>query len=131
MLIQVLQVFKLDVEFEITIAFRDLVNELRDVGLQVNEQIGRLHEVDHRVVNVQVALVVAVVDVPAIVQVGSEYVSVLIYGPILNHRFSAFTDETNLVETTVKEIDLQVERPPGHVGIEIPQVGIVIDRFKQ
>lgn len=66
---------------------------------------------------------------PAFVEVGCEDVSIFVDRAILNDGFFAFTNLPDLVEATVQKIDLQMVCPPGHVLIEIAEIGIVIHRF--
>jgi hypothetical protein len=55
---------------------------------------------------------------------------VFIDRPVLDHRLGAGMDLQQLVETVVKEINLQVEAPTRHVLIKVIQIGIVIDIFE-
>jgi hypothetical protein len=130
-LIEVLQILELDVELKIPVTLRDLLHQLWDVCFEVYEQVWRLHEADHGIEDVQVALVVAVIDVAAAVKICRENMCVFIDGPVLDHRFSAVADLADLVEAAVEKVDLQVKGPARHVGVKIPQVGIVINRLEQ
>jgi len=76
-------------------------------------------------------LVIAIVDVTARMKIGREDVGVFIDRAVLDHRLCAFADLSNLVETTIQEIYLQVEGPLRHVTIEIAEVWILIDRLEQ
>ena len=131
MFIQVLQVFELDVEFEIPVPFRDLLNKFWDIGSQIDQKIRRLHEIDHGIVDVEITLVVAIVDVAAGVEVSCEDVCVFVYRAILYDRSTTLADLAHLVETAIQKIYLQMKRPLRHVAIEIAQVWVLIHRFIQ
>lgn len=79
--------------------------------------------------NIEIALVVAVIDMLALVQVSGKDVRVFVDGAVLNNGFLAFADLSHLVKPTVQKIDLQVKRPARHVFIEIAQVWILVNRF--
>lgn len=129
--VEVLEVLQFDVVFKIPVALLNLLHKLRNIGLQVDEQIGRLDEIDHRMEEIQVALVVAIIDKATGVEVGSENVGILIDGPVLDDGLVALPDLPHLVETAVEEEDLEVKRPALHVIVEIAQVGIIVDRLIQ
>src|SRR5688572_7949344 len=57
-LIQICQVVESNSIFKITTSFLDLTHKLRNIGLQINEKIRRLNEFDHRVEDVEIALIV-------------------------------------------------------------------------
>ena len=82
------------------------MNELWYVGLEVDEQVRRFYEGDHGVVDVEVALVVAVVDMTAVMQVCCKNMRVFVDGSVLDYRFSAFADLSDLVEPAVEEVYL-------------------------
>jgi hypothetical protein len=47
---------------------------------------------------------------------------IFIDGSILQYRFASLLDFYDLAEAAVEKIHLQVERPPGHIVIEITEV---------
>src|SRR5687768_9862241 len=59
-LIQVLEVVKPDGIFVISSALFNLLDEFRDISLQIDQQIRWPNEVDHGSKNIQIALVVAI-----------------------------------------------------------------------
>ena len=81
--------------------------------------------------NVEVALVIAVVDMAAGVEVFCEDIGIFINGSVLNNRLIAFADLAHLAEPAVEKINLQVESPPGHVFVKIAEVRILFHRFVQ
>ncbi len=119
MIVQVLQVFQFDVEFEVTVAFRNLVHELGNICLEVNQKVGWLDKVDHRIIDVEITLVVAVVDVAAGMEVCREYVRIFIDRAVLHDRAGTLANLSHLVESTIEEIYLQMEGPARHVAVKI------------
>src|SRR5690606_23383553 len=103
--VQVFQVVQPHGVFVFTSPFLNLPNQFRDIGSEVNQQVGCLNKVDHRVENVQVALVIAVADMAAFVQVGGKNVGIFIYGAVLNGGVFISPDFINLAEPAVQEID--------------------------
>ena len=79
--------------------------------------------------DVKIALIVAVGNMMALVQVGSENVGVLVNRAVLDNRFFALSDLMDLIEPAVEKINLQVERPSGHVVIKIAEIGVMVNRF--
>ena len=64
-------------------------------------------------------------------EVCCEDVCVFVDRAVLNNCLAAFADGTHLVEPAVKKVDLQVKRPLGHVGVEVAEVRVLINRLKQ
>lgn len=63
-------------------------------------------------------------------QVGCEYVCVLVDGAVLYYLIAGTANLHNLVETAIEEVYLQVETPSLHVFIKIIQIRIIIHIFK-
>ena len=131
MFIQVLEILKLDIEFEISVPLRNLLNKLRDVCLQVDQKIWWLHEADHRIIDIEIALVIAIVDMSTRMKILRENVRVFVYRAVLYSRSAALADLTDLVETTVQKIDLQMECPLRHITVEVAEVRVLVHRLKQ
>lgn len=127
--IQVFQVFELDVELKVTIPFLNLLHEFGDVSFQIDQQVGRLDEVDHGMKKVQVTLVVAVIDVPTVVEVRGKDVRVLVNSTVLDNGFFIFAYLSNLVKATVQKIDLEMKCPASHVIVKIAEIGVVVYGF--
>jgi hypothetical protein len=64
------------------------------------------------------------------VEVGSKYAGVFIDGAVLDDDVIAFADLNYVTETLVQEINLEVERPPFHIFVEVCQIGIEIHWFE-
>ena len=64
-------------------------------------------------------MVIALVDMPALAQVGSKDVCIFVNGAVLYNGSFAFADLAHLVKAAVEKIDLQVKRPARHVVIKI------------
>jgi hypothetical protein len=63
-------------------------------------------------------------------QVGCEYISILIDGPVLDNSLPGFPDHQNLAKPAVKKIDLQIERPSLHVFIKAVEIGVRFNILK-
>ena len=131
MFIEILQILELDIELKVPVSFRDLLNKLRDVGPQIDQKVGRFNKADHRIIDIEIALVVAIVDVTTGMKIGGEDVCVFVDRTVLDHGSRAFADLANLVETAIQKIDLQMERPLCHVAIEIAEIWVLVDRLEQ
>src|SRR5258706_13915622 len=90
-----------------------------------------MHKVDHRMEDVEIALVIAVVDVTAGMKILREDMSVFINGAVLDDCPFAFADHAHLVEATVQKIYLQMKCPSRHIFIKIAEVRIVFNRLVQ
>lgn len=62
---------------------------------------------------------IAIINVPTLVEVSSKNVRVLINRSILNNCFFAFADLANLIKPAIQKINLQMKRPARHVIIKI------------
>jgi len=79
--------------------------------------------------DVEITLIVTVADVATIVKVSSKDIGILVDGAVLNGGPVISTDFIDLPEPAIQKKDLQVERPPGHILIEVAQIRIVIHGF--
>jgi hypothetical protein len=125
-MIEILKVVKAYSVFKVAPALLDLADKLRDIGLEVDKQIGWLNKLDHGVENVEVTLVVTFADVPGLPEISREDVGIFINSAVLNSCFLTLTDFIDLTKPAIEKINLQVKCPPGHVFIKIPQVWIAI-----
>ena len=57
-------------------------------------------------------------------------VGIFVYGSVLHHGFGTAMNIVELFKTAVKEVDLQVKTPPGHIVIKIEQIGVMVYIFK-
>lgn len=63
-------------------------------------------------------------------QILREYFCILIDGPVLDDGFRGFGNQLLVTESMRQEIDLEMERPPMHVSVEIGQIRIVFHGFE-
>ena len=63
-------------------------------------------------------------------EVRGEYAGVLIDGPVLDYDIVAPGYVHDILEPLVEEINLEIEGPAFHVGVEIRQIRIEIDRLE-
>lgn len=76
--------------------------------------------------DVEVALVVTVANVTAMMEMGRKDVCIFVDRAVLNGGLLVSPDFVHLPEAAVQEIDLQVKRPSRHILVKVAQVGIVI-----
>ena len=60
-------------------------------------------------------------------QVRCEDAGILEDGTILDDGLRRLWDLNDFLESLVQEVDLRVERPPLHVGIEVGEIRVVVD----
>ena len=60
-------------------------------------------------------------------KVWRENKGILVDSTVLHHGIRALLNVDNLLETVVQEINLQIERPPWHIVIEIVKVRVVLN----
>ena len=88
-----------------------------------------MDKVNHRMKNIEITLVIAVVDMAAGMQVLGENIGVFVNSPVLNDGFLAFADNPHLVKPAIEKIDLKMKGPTGHVLIKIAKVRIRVNGF--
>ena len=110
-------------------ALLDLGDEVGDGGPEVDQQVGIAHERHHEVEEVGVVLEVPAAHQAHVVEVGGEDAGVLVDGAVLHYDFLRVRYLHHVLEPLVQEIDLEVERPPRHVLIEVGEVGVEVYRF--
>lgn len=108
----------------------NLGNQSWDGGAQVYHEVWLGDKLHHEVEELGVVIKIAVGHHTHIVEVGGEDAGVLKDGAVLHHDVLSLGDGHYILETLVEEIDLQVERPPRHVGVEVCKVGIVFHGLK-
>ena len=59
-------------------------------------------------------------------QVGRKDPGILIDGPVLDYDVLLLGDFNHVLEALVEEINLEIERPPLHIFVEISEIGIKI-----
>src|SRR6267154_4353064 len=90
-----------------------------------------MYKVDHRMKNIEIALVIAIVDMAAGMEVFGKNIGIFINGSVLNDGLLTFPDDPNLVKPAVEEIDLKMKRPTGHVFIKVTKIRVRVNRFIQ
>jgi isoleucyl-tRNA synthetase len=108
----------------------DALHERLGAGAQVQDHV-RLAQVAHQ--DVEQRGVVEVVHLghrALLVQGAREDLGVLVDGAVLDERDRAAADLDLRLEALAQEVDLEVEAPAGHVGVEHVQVGILDDRLE-
>jgi len=63
-------------------------------------------------------------------QIARKYLSILIYGTILNDAMRSFLNLALMVKPARQEKHLQIKRPAMHVIVEVAQVRIIIHAFE-
>ena len=124
------QVIEADGFFVIATTLLNLGDQCRHRGAQVHEQIGRRDKFFHQLKQREVVLKVSGRHQPHGLQVGREDVGVLVDGSVLDDGLALLLHLNQLREAASKEVHLQVERPTGHVLVEIVEVGVVVHFFK-
>ena len=104
----------------------DLAHEGRNARVQVNQQVGSFDELLHEAKELLVGVEVPRRHEAHVVQVGGEDVGVLVNGAVLDDVFVLAPKAVNLAEAAVQEVNLQVERPPHHVVVELVEVGVFV-----
>ena len=104
-------------------------HQIGDRRPDVNHQVGQLDKRHHEVKQVCIILEIAVAH-PHVMQIGREDTGILKDGAVLHHRFGTFGNFDHIPEPLVEEIDLQIKRPPLHIGIIVGQIRIVVHRFE-
>lgn len=129
--IEVFKIIEPDSILIVTASLLDLAHQLGNIGFQIDEQIGRRHKLDHRIKNVVVTPVIALVYKTALIKIRRKNVSVLVNGSVLYCGPVVVPDLIHLFKTTVQKIDLNVKRPSRHVLIKISHVWVFIHSLKQ
>jgi len=88
-----------------------------------------MYKVNHRMKNIEITLVIAVVDMAAGVQVLGKNIGVFVNSPVLNDRLRAFADNPHLVKPAIEKIDLKMKGPTCHVFIKIAKVRVRVNGF--
>ena len=81
--------------------------------------------------NIQIALIIALRDIAAGVEIGCKDECVLVDRPVLHRALGACADLMDLLEPAVQKVDLHMKCPAVHVGVEIAEVRVVLDGFKK
>ena len=110
--------------------FLYLRHYVRYAAAYVNHQVGQPHERHHEVEQVGIVGKVAVAHVALLMQVWCEYLCILKDGAVLYDYVVGLGNLHHLFETAVEEIDLQVERPPLHVAVEVGKIWVVVNRLE-
>ena len=129
-LVQAFEVVDADALLEVAAALLYLFYEVGNGRFDVDHQVGQVHERDHQVEQVGIVFKVAVGHHALVVKIGGKDACVFKDGAVLNDGMFAFGNFNHFLESFVKEVDLCVERPAGHVGVEVGQIGIVVNWFK-
>ena len=128
--VEALEVVEADGLLVFAAALLYLLDEVGYGGADVNHEVGQFDERHHQVEEVGIVLEVAVAHQSLSVQVGREDACVLEDGAVLDEGVFRLRYLDHLLEAAVEEVDLQVERPAGHIGVEVGQVGVVLYRLE-
>ena len=126
LVVKSLEVVELDLLLIAAGTLLDLRHERRHGGTHIDEQVGHLDERGHEVEQVLIVVEVAIGHESLVVEVGRKDAGILVNSTILDDVLVGLVDLHNVLEALVEEIDLEVERPACHVGIEIRQIRIVL-----
>src|SRR5258706_7112806 len=88
-----------------------------------------MYKVDHRMKNIEITLVIAVVDMAAGMKVLGKNIGVFVDGSVLNDRLLAFADNPHLVKPAIEKIDLKMKSPTCHVFIQITKIRVGVNGF--
>ena len=64
------------------------------------------------------------------VEIGREDARILKDGAVLDNDVVLPGDIHDILEALVEEVDLEVERPARHVGVEVIEIGVELDGFE-
>ncbi len=81
--------------------------------------------------NVKVALIVTIVDISTSMKIIGKDVSIFVDRPVLNGWPFTASDFANLSKAAIQEVNLKMECPSGHIIVEVAQIWILVNRFKQ
>src|SRR5262245_58417842 len=115
MSIQTAQIIYAYCVLEIASTFFDLLNQFWNIGLKINQQIGRFYKLQHGFKNLTVTLIVAWRHVSSLSKISSKDISIFVDGPILNDRSCTLANLIHLSKPAVEKVDLQMESPLSHV----------------
>ena len=128
--VEVLQVVEADAVFVGASALLNLAHEGRNTRVEVNQQVGSLDKLLHESEELLVGVEVARRHEAHVVKVRGEDVGVLVNRAVLDDALVLAAKAVNLAEPAVQEVNLQVERPPSHVVVELVQVGVFVHLFE-
>ena len=97
----------------------------------VDHQIGQFHERHHQIEEVSVVVKVAVAHHTHFVEVWGKDFGIFKDGAVLNDGIVGLCNGNNVFETFVEKIDLQIERPSGHVVVEVFKIRVVVNGFEE
>ena len=109
------------------------MNLRHDIGngrADIDHEVRQFDERHHEVEEVGVVGEVAVAHIPHFVQVGREDAGILEDSPVLNDIFLAFRYFHHLFKPFVQEVNLQVEGPSVHIGVEVLEIRVVVYGFE-
>ena len=108
----------------------NLPHEGRNARVEVNQKVGSFDELFHEPEELLVGVEVARRHEAHVVKVGSKNVGVLVNRAVLDDALVLAAKAVNLAEPAVQEVNLQVERPPSHVVVELVEVGVFVHFFE-
>src|SRR5690606_33076156 len=124
---QALEVGVVDVGLVVAPPLPDVRLEGRQRRPQVDEQVRRPEGRGDGVVEQRVAGVVARVEEPVLGEEPGEDVRVLVHRAVLDHAPARVHLAQVLPQTRGEEEDLRVEGVAPHVGVEVGEVGVLVD----
>ena len=129
-LVQPLEIVETHAAFVVPAPRLDVSHERGNARPQVNQQVRRLNLRGHGLKKAEIILKIPGRHQAHVVQVGRKNVGVFVDGSVLNDRVVALQNIEHLLVAMVEKINLQVERPPLHVVVEVCEVGIVVSAFE-
>ncbi len=129
-LVQAREVVDSDAAFIFPAPLLDLGHKIRDGGFKVDEQVGLADQRHHQVEEVRVVLEIPCAHKAHVVKVRGEDAGVLVDCPVLDDDIAAPGDVHDILEPLVQEINLKIERPTLHVGVEIGKIRVEVNRFE-
>jgi len=123
------QVVGVDGVFNRTGTLLDPLNEGSHRRDQADEQRGLGQLPEDQLVQFEVGLVIPVREVVQLVQRAHKDVGILVDAAVHDGGAVGVQQGFDLLGAIAEEVHLQMEGPGAHIGVEISQVGVVVDRF--
>jgi hypothetical protein len=122
--VEALEVVDTDAAFVVAASALDVLDQRRDAGAEVNEQVGRLELRGHALEQREVIFKIAAFHEAHVGQVGRKNVRVFVDRPVLDHRALPPLDVEYLLVAARQEKHLQIERPAFHLQVKIGEVRV-------
>lgn len=125
--VQLVQVFRGNPLFELSAASADPGDKRIRRCLEIDNQIRLLKVLGHYAEQIAVILIISGGHIPHLMQVIGKDLHILVDGAILHGGEIALGHPLMGFESLGEKINLQIEAPAPHIGIEIVQIRIVDD----